>query len=162
MWTFNSIASCAIEHKFMFTWVRGQMKFVWLCVTAMSSSSSSSSFSASVWPNSYTYLHKYTLKNGITYDVALINAVLQKVLCVTPCMAYFLTLSLKASTLLCLCRSASETPAINSLKRSFTESLRWTMASGGSFLTYRNILEKPRVAQWVTWQRLCVQMKHWQ
>lgn len=127
----------------MFTWVRGQMKFVWLCVTAMSSSSSSS-FSASVWPNSYTYMHKYTLKNGTTYDVAFVNVVLQKVLCVTPCMAYFLILSLKATTLLCLCRSASETPAINSLKRSFTEFLRWTMASGGSFLTYRTFERNPR------------------
>lgn len=130
------------EMKLKLTWVRGQMKFVWLCVTAMSSSSSSSSFSAAVCPAAYTYAQKYI--HCITYNMWKIQ---QQGVSSSPCMAYFLTLSLKETTLLCLCSSASVTPAISSVKRSFTEFLRLTMASEGSCLTYGTY---ERMSRWLS------------
>lgn len=45
-------------------------------------------------------------------------------------------LSRKATTLLCFSTSASETAAVRSANRSFTESFSLNMASGGSCLTY--------------------------
>lgn len=137
MWTFNSraITSCALDQVYVYLGERADEVCLALCNSNVLIQFLPFVLICSLTCCIYIYVQIYIEEWHHLWHVLWMLCC--RKCCVPPWMAYFLTLSLKATTLLCLCRSASETPDINSVKRPFTESLRWTMASGGSCLTCR-------------------------